>query len=92
MLIWQRTTCKGGLPRENEINDYEKWCDQLGGVYSDHTIGTRTGYALFWCTGYDDPGNWYWCGYYGNDWYNQSLSDHAHGTFNDFITSITCTR
>ena len=49
-----------GLPREDSGNDYEKWCEQLNGgapsVYVNHTLGTRTGFAVRGCTGEDDSG------------------------------------
>ena len=76
-----------GLPR-NHRPDYEKWCEQLGGFYADHSTGTRTGYAVYGYTGADDPGNWHWCDYSDGFWYSQSLD--YHGTFSNFITSITC--
>ena len=74
----------GGLPIEYSLNDYEKWCEQLGGFYADHCIGKRTGYMVWGCaekfrTGYD----WHWC-FHIPHWF------HA-GTYNYFITSITCT-
>ena len=77
----------GGLPEPNSYTDYKKWCQQLGGTYSTHTIGTRTGYCLFWATGGDEPGaKWVDCkGFY---WYNSSLDDHI--TSSKFITSVTC--
>ena len=102
-------TTKGGFPYKNSRGNYEKWCDQLGGVYASHmfdprskfqiiqnpkssvnhiTIGTRTGYAVSGCTGFDDPGNWHWCDLSDGYWYNQSLDYHE--TSNNFITSITC--
>ena len=72
-----------GFPIEYSLNDYEKWCEQLGGFYADHCIGKRTGYMVWGCTGYDDPENWHW--YFPiPHWF------HA-GTYNNFITSITCT-
>ena len=51
-------TVTGGLPWEYPSNNYEKWCEQLGGLYAAHTFGRRTGYQLYGCTGYDDPENW----------------------------------
>ena len=80
-----------GLPRNHRYNDYEKWCNQLGGWYVRHTLGTRSGHPLWGTTGYgaDDPENWHWCSWYNPyDWYNKPLTKHE--TYNDFITSITC--
>ena len=79
-----------GLPIEYSLNDYEKWCEQLGGFYADHCIGTRTGYMVWGCTGYDDHEYWHWCDVGNSYWYSQSLDYHA-GPYNYFITSITCT-
>ena len=102
-------TTIGGFPYKNSSGNYEKWCEQLGGVYASHmfdprskfqiiqnpkssvnhiTIGTRTGYAVYGCNNYDDPGNWHWCDLKDGYWYNQSLDYHE--TSNNFITSITC--
>ena len=83
----------GGLPRHysNYASTYDKWCQQLGGMYSNHTLGTRTGYCVFWYTGGDEPAaKWNDC--QGrrskSKWYNGSLDEHQ--TSSDFITSITC--
>ena len=84
-------TTTGGLPIEYSLNDYEKWCEQLGGFYADHCIGRRKGYMVRGCTGYDDPENWHWCDVDDFYWYSQSLSNQYAGTYNYFITSITCT-
>ena len=85
-------TTTGGLPRKyTDYNDYKKWCKQLGGVYVDHTIGTRSGYALWGTTGQgtDDPDNWHWCSWYDQyDWYNKLITKNE--THDDFITSLTC--
>ena len=73
---------------ESETIHYEKWCEQLGGWYVDHTIGRRTGYILEGCTGYHSPDDpWHWCDY---NFFNQPLTNHT--TSNDFITSITCNK
>ena len=83
-------TVTGGLPWEYSSNDYEKWCEQLGGFYASHTTGLRTGHVLYGCHGADDPEYWKWCNYWGDGtWYNRSLNYYK--TYNDFITSITCT-
>ena len=85
-------TTTGGLPIEYSLNDYEKWCEQLGGFYADHCIGRRTGYMVWGCTGYDDPENWHWCDVVNFYWYSQSFDWSYHpGTFHHFITRITCT-
>ena len=83
-------TSTGGLPRKHSYNDYWRWCEQLGGFYASHTTGTRTGYSVFWCKNSDDLENWHWCDRYDGKWYNQSLSSGYRGTYNNFITSITC--
>jgi hypothetical protein len=86
-------TVTGGVPCEYPSNNYEKWCEQLGGVYAGHTFGTRTGHPVIGCTGADDPGNWHWCDpcpYPGGKWYNKSLT--IHNDSNGYlITSISCT-
>ena len=74
-----------GFPWEFSSNNYEKWCEQLGGVYVGHTFGTRRGHPVIGCTldaqgRMTDPRNWHWCEY----WYDY------HATSNKFITSITC--
>jgi len=80
----------GGLPKyySHQTSPYVMWCQQLGGTYSTHTLGTRTGYCVYWGTGSDEPGEkWKDCqdGY----WYNSSLDGHETSE-SDFITSITC--
>ena len=89
-------TTIGGLPIKCSLNNYEKWCEQLGGFYADHCIGKRTGYMVLGCTGYDDPENWHWCDVGDFYWYSQSLDYHVDNvadaeTYDYFITSITCT-
>ena len=79
-----------GLPRKHGSNNYEKWCEQLGGTYQNHTIGTRRGLSLFGCTSHDDRENWHWCDWQNGHWFNASL-DHNLGPHTDAITSITCT-
>ena len=74
-----------GFPWEFSSNNYEKWCEQLGGVYVGHTFGTRRGHPVIGCTldaqgRMTDPRNWHWCEY----WYDYQ------STSNKFITSITC--
>ena len=74
---------------ESETIHYGKWCEQLGGWYVDHTIGRRTGYVLWGCTGFHSPDDpWHWCDW--DFWFYQSLTNHT--TSNDFITSITCNK
>ena len=82
-------TTTGGLPAKHRYNNYEIWCEQLGGVYADHTFGTRSGYALWGNTGYDENGLWHWAAWYGNYWYNKPLTTYE--TKSNFIISITCT-
>ena len=80
---------EGGLPRyySNFDSPYVKWCQQMGGTYSTHTLGTRTGYCVYWSTGGDEPAaKWNDCE--DGKWYNSSLDRHR--TYSDFITSITC--
>ena len=78
---------EGGLPRENGGNDYEMWCNQLGGAYDSHTLGSRTGYSVFGSTGYDDN-VWHWADWSDGYWYNSALGNWEDQS--NFITSITC--
>lgn len=79
-----------GIPKEHSNNDYNKWCEQLGGIYESHATGTRTGYALYGNTscGDNDNGQKHWCDWDDSRWYNGSLG--YHGTYDNFITSVTC--
>ena len=83
-------TTTGGFPRKHGGNDYEKWCEQLGGLYVTHTLGTRTGNVLFGGTGWDDSDNWHWCAWSGGSWYNKSYTYSE--TYSDFVTSIACSK
>ena len=85
-------TVTGGLPWEYPSNNYEKWCEQLGGFYASHTLGRRTGHPVHGCTGYDDPENWLdkpCCDWSEMIWYNKSLPRLARRY--PFVTCVTCT-
>ena len=77
----------GGTPHHHSANNYVAWCQQLGGVYESHTVGTKTGYQLFWCCNYDEN-KWKWCDWLDGKWYNSPLGYHR--TSGQFVTSITC--
>ena len=79
----------GGIPSDHVDNDYKKWCEQLGGAYDSHTVGTRTGYCVFGATKYDDT-VWHRADCRDGFWYNQTLDKNT--TLTDFITSITCNK
>ena len=83
---------EGGIPTEHSGNDYNKWCDQLGGAYDSHTVGSRTGYCVFWSASNDlsnsDDNVWHWVDCYNNYWYNGTLDFWQERS--DYITSITC--
>ena len=78
---------EGGIPRENSGNNYEKWCEQLGGMYDGHTLGTREGYCVFGQIGNDDY-LWHWSDCSDGYWYNQTLDLFQERS--DYVTSITC--
>ena len=78
---------EGGIPMEYSTNDYDKWCDQLGGAYDSYTVGSRTGYCVFWSYGYDDN-VWHWADWHNGYWYNSTLDSWQERS--DYITSITC--
>ena len=78
---------EGGIPTEHVKNDYDKWCDQLGGAYDSHTLGSRTGYCVFMSTSYDDN-IWHWSDCNDGYWYNATLDWWEERS--DYITSITC--
>ena len=89
-------TTEGGIPMISpsaslkfSLKGLNAWCEMLGGTYESFTKGTRTGYCVTWWTGGDEyPHKWVDC---GNDlWYNGVLDDY--GTYDYFITSITCNR
>ena len=77
------------MPRQNSGNQYDAWCQQLGGTFDSVTYGQRLGRSVFGCTSYDDVGNWHWCDYNDGYWYNRAL-DMSEASYSDFITSITC--
>ena len=78
---------EGGIPREHIGNDYNKWCDQLGGAYDSHTLGSRTGYCVLGRSNYDDD-VWHWSDCQDGYWYNATLDKWEERS--DYITSITC--
>ena len=79
---------EGGIPRTHGSNDYNKWCDQLGGAYDSHTVGSRTGYCVFGSSGYDDN-VWHWADCSDGYWYNTTLDSYKNN-YSGYITSITC--
>ena len=79
---------EGGIPVENDGNDYDKWCDQLGGAYDSHTLGSRTGYCVFGSSCCDDN-VWHWADCSDGYWYNATL-DGYDVNYSLYITSITC--
>ena len=82
---------EGGVPKQHRLNQYDTWCQQLGGRFGSVTYGPRFGGSVFGCTLYDDT-NWHWCDWTDGYWYNQSLQGIKPGTDsnNPSITSITC--
>jgi hypothetical protein len=78
---------EGGIPTEHSGNDYNKWCDQLGGAYDSHTVGSRTGYCVFGSSNSDDN-VWHWSDCMDGFWYNNSLDLWQERS--DYVTSITC--
>ena len=78
-IKYGRTT--GGIPRispeDGNMNSHGKtWCLELDGTYRSHTLGPRSGFAVYPCTTYDER-VWHWCdkkdglchcrdGFYGN--------------------------
>lgn len=81
-----------GRPSINGGNDYDLWCQQLGGSnYVTHSEGNAAGYpsefCVFGCTEYDDT-NWHWCDCKDGYWYNESL-DNIRYNFNS-VVNITC--
>ena len=80
---------EGGIPWAPNwhFKIYDEWCDQLGGAYDYHTVGSRTGYCVFWSLGLDDNA-WHWVDCRDGYWYNANLDDWQEHS--DYITSITC--
>ena len=75
---------EGGIPQGKP---YDKWCNQLGGVYDSFTKGSRTGYCVMGSKGFDDN-VWHWADCSDGYWYNATLDRYE---VNDrYITSITC--
>ena len=82
----------GGIPKKRKDinNDGKMWCQELGGVYVSHTLGPRSGFALYSCKEYDDT-VWHWCDWLDGYWYNQALNQPI--TSDPLaISSITCAR
>ena len=81
-------TVEGGLPKQHSGNNYNTWCQQLGAQgFTTYATGSRSGYALFGCSSYDES-IWHWCDWQDGYWYNQNLDSFQ--TSSDYITSITC--
>ena len=79
---------EGGIPRAFNNNGLDKWCNQLGGAYDSHTVGSRTGYCVFGSYHYDDI-VWHWSDCSDGFWYNETLDSYKEN-YNFYITSITC--
>ena len=79
---------EGGIPRAFNNNGLDKWCNQLGGAYDSHTVGSRTGYCVFGSYHYDDI-VWHWSDCRDGFWYNETLDAYKEN-YNFYITSITC--
>jgi hypothetical protein len=86
---------EGGIPKKHHFNDYDKWCDQLGGAYDSHTSGSlgdptssRTGFCVVGSSKYDDD-VWHWGDCADGYWYNATL-DSYRVNYYAYITSITC--
>ena len=83
-------TTTGGIPKRhgNMDTNMKTWCQQLGGVYVSHTLGPRSGFALFPCKSYDEK-VWHWCDWRDGLWYNSALN-HPITSDSGAITGITC--
>ena len=87
------------MPRQHGDNQYNTWCQQLGGKFGSVTYGQRFGRYVFGCTSHDDV-NWHWCDWTDGYWYNQALRggapeiglilDSSDRSTSDSITSLTC--
>lgn len=70
----------------------DEFCAQLGFEgFGGVTYGLRPclapAGAVWWCSGYDEPG-WHWCDYSDGYWLGQSLDFHACD--DEVIASLTC--
>ena len=83
---------EGGVPSKNHMNQYDTWCQQLGGKFVSVTYGVRNGGYVVGCTNCDDV-NWHWCDVTDGCWYNQALQGGTPGLAGEklvSITSLTC--
>ena len=87
-IIYGTTT--GGIPKKhgNMDTNMKTWCQQLGGVYVSHTLGPRSGFALFPCNKFDET-VWHWCDWRDGRWYNSALNQPITSD-KGAITGITC--